>query len=196
MNEFFHSISTEVWVTLAVIVNQGLSWLRVNMSKKTMSKDVKEIKDKVLPNGGNSIDDKVSAQGKQLDEISKQVKENIALTEAYFTIMMNRDDEALFRSDEKGHWIFCNNKVSDIFGMYHRDMLNKGWEIAIGKTVAERYEFVKAWHEFINDGSPLNHHVAIKNQDSGEINVYLVTAQKVMANGIFQFYLGKIQRSE
>lgn len=187
MQEFFRSISTEVWLVLGIAVNQGLSMLRTWMSKKKMSKDVKEIKEKILPNGGSSIYDKV-------EQLARRQDEQIALTEAYFTIMMNRDDEALFRADEKGHWIFCNNKVSDIFGMYHRDMLNKGWEIAIGNTVAERYDFVKAWHEFVFDASPLNHQVAIKNQDNHTVDTYLVTAQKVMANGIFQFYLGKIQK--
>lgn len=188
MESFFKGFSTVDWVAVALFVNQLLSMLRTWVSKKTMTKDVKTIKDQVMPNGGNSMNDKV-------DKISKRVEEQIALSEAFFTIMMNRDDEALFRADQKGEWIFCNNKTSDIFGMYHRDMLGKGWEIAIGQTINERYEFVKAWNELINDNSPLNHQVWIRNQENHSmIDQYLITASKVTANGIFQFYLGKIQK--
>lgn len=188
MKGFIDGLSTIDWMLVAITINQVVSALRTWLSKKTMSKNVMDIKSQVTPNGGHSMNDKV-------DKLSKRMEEQIALSEAFFTIMMNRDDEALFRADEKGEWIFCNNKTSDIFGMYHRDMLGKGWEIAIGKTITERYDFVRAWNELINDNSPLNHQVWIKNQENhSNIDLYLITATKVTANGVFQFYLGKIQK--
>lgn len=153
-----------------------------------MKKDIGEIKDNIVPNGGRSLSDKV-------DQLHKRQEEQMALVESYFSIMMNRDDEALFRADGKGNWIFCNNKASDIFGMYHRDLLGRGYEIAIGNNRAERLDFEKAWSDYINDGSPLNYYGTIKNQETNKTETYIITASKVSANGKFQFHLGKIQKA-
>lgn len=188
MDDLLKNVSTELALLIAIIVNQSLSMFRTWLSKKTIKKDVQSIKKELTVNGGNT-----NTISDRLDRLGKKQEDSAALLEAYFTIMMNRDDEALFRADESGLWIFCNNKVSDIFGMYHRDMLSKGWEIAIGRNITERYEFVRAWNEFVKDGSPLNHQAWIKNQETQETKLYLITASKVVSQNRFQFFLGKIQ---
>lgn len=182
MQEFFKNIGPEVWITLAVLINQGLSALRTVISRKQISKNVKTIKDQVTPNGGGSMND--------------QIVNVRTLLQAYFTVMMNNDDKAQARADHDGNWVFCNSRLTEVFGMYHRDMQGKGWQLAVGSSIKERNEFVRAWEEYYKGGSPLNHTVNIVNQDSKQPSLYLVTAQDIIVDGKLQFHLIRFQRTE
>lgn len=186
MHEFFRNIGPEVWLTLAVLINQGLSALRNLISRKQISKNVKTIKDQVTPNGGGSMNDRLVKQDQKIDTLIRN-------QEAYFTVMMNNDDKAQARADHNGNWVFCNTTLTDIFGMYHRDMLGKGWQVAIGASTSERYDFVRAWNEYHKEGSPLNHVVNITNQDTKGVTQCLVTAQDIIVDGNIQFHLVKFQ---
>lgn len=189
MHEFLRSVGPEIWVTFAVVVNQGLSFLRLKISKNDISKNVKTIKDQVTPNGGSSMNDR-------LVKLSHSIAEMQATMQAYFTVMMNNDTSAQARADHDGSWVFCNARLTEVFGIYHRDMLDKGWQVAVGRNVAERNEFMKAYTEYYKDRSPLNHTVYITNQDSKKASQYLVTAQDIIVENKLQFHLIKFQNIE
>lgn len=186
LHEFAKGISTELLLALTVIINQGLSMLRAHFSKKTITKSVQQIKDQVTPNGGGSMNDRLVKQGKCIDNM-------LALLQAYFTVMMNNDNNAQSRADHDGNWVFCNARLTEVFGMYHRDMLGKGWQLAVGRNVAERNDFVKAYIEYYKEKSPLNHEVYITNQDTKKASLYLVTAQDIIVDDKLQFHLIKFQ---
>lgn len=189
MHDFFKSIGPEIWLSLAVVVNQGLSALRTWVSRKQISQNVKTIKDQVTPNGGGSMNDR-------LVKLTHSIADMQATMQAYFTVMMNNDTSAQARADHDGNWVFCNARLTEVFGIYHRDMLDKGWQVAVGRNVAERNEFVKAYTEYYKDRSPLNHTVYITNQDSKKPSQYLVTAQDIIVDGKLQFHLIKFQNIE
>lgn len=189
MHDFFNTLTPETWVGLGILVNQGLSMLRAHFSKKVISKNVQQIKDQVTPNGGGSMNDRIVKLGHSIDNI-------LATQQAYFTVMMNNDDKAQARADHDGNWVFCNARLTEVFGIYHKEMLDKGWQVAVGRNVTERNEFIKAYTEYHRDRSPLNHEVYITNQDSRKASLYLVTAQDIIVEGKLQFHLIKFQNIE
>lgn len=195
MHEFFKNIGPEVWITLTVLINQGLSALRTWLSRKQISKSVQQIKDQVTPNGGGSMNDGLVKANEKIDKLIINQQGTQDMLQAYFTVMMNNDDKAQARADKEGNWVFCNARLTEVFGMYHRDMFKKGWQVAVGNNVKERNEFITAWTEYFKDGSPLNHTVNILNQDTHLATAYLVTAHDVVVDDKFQFHLVKFQRA-
>lgn len=191
MKEFFSELGSTsayaFWIIATIVLQQLAQHLRTWKSKSKLDQKVDTIVTQITPNGGSSLVDKV-------DKLIVGQNHSRALLQAYFAVMMNRDDEALFRADQNGLWTFCNNKITDIFGMYHRDMLGKGWEIAIGPDLRARHAFVQAWQEYYKEGSPLSYPLTIINQETKEPHQYTITAESIMDGDTFLFFLGKVTK--
>jgi PAS domain S-box-containing protein len=102
----------------------------------------------VLPNGGKSLDDKITKQGEKLNAMA----ELVTLTARRQRLMMKQSNALLFEADGKGDWLLVSYKLAELCGLPPNEMHGRGWLRVVAE--ADRERVWAAWSRAVREDIP------------------------------------------
>jgi len=162
MFEFFENFSR-----LAGFLTVLCSFLSVIIYyvRKTY-KEGQKVYSQLIPNGGNSIMDKLVQIDKKFKDLSAQVligRERQGMLWAVQNI-------PYFECDGEGACVFSNDALNSLFQKSSQEMLGFGWTSAI-KTQQERERITESWLNSVKFNLPYEETYTLRVKDKSEFQV-------------------------
>lgn len=122
-------------------------------------KMVAELHKRIMPNGGSSLDDKVSRMHDDVREIRRAVRQA--------GVRSNVSSEMLaighVKADAQGRWIEVDSTVQKMIRRGRDELLGRGWLSAVCRGDRERV--TRIWDRHMMDQSPMHQIFAFKEPD-------------------------------
>jgi PAS domain-containing protein len=122
--------------------------------------DVKMIKDQVLPNGGQSLNDKVT----HLGDKALLIDQNIKIVKARQKFMIKVSETPTFWCDIYGNVVYANNSLINLFGADSEDQL-KGHAMMDFIDYSDHGRILSRWND------------AMKNNTEAEIEYTVINGK-------------------
>lgn len=113
------------------------------------------IRAEVTPNGGGSMKD-----------ILRQAYDRIVLQEMRQNFLRATAPVALYENDSDGRCIWVNDRLCELFGMEHEEMLGNGWLTALESD--QRIDEQGFWMECVKRDIPYSREYVIQNKRTGK----------------------------
>lgn len=122
-------------------------------------KKLSSIKAQVNPNGGKSLNDKITFMSSQMEEFT------VVLNDLKIGQRNNREimDVAAWESDKEGRTFYVSQSLCEMLGMSQDDLLDFSWTGMI--VAADRDRITKRWFESIRTASPFDEEYIYQKPD-------------------------------
>lgn len=139
----------------------------------------KQIKDKLFPNGGSSIDDKVEKIIVGVSALQMGQRNTLDIL-----------DIASWESDSEGRFVYVSTSLCELMGATPGELLGNSW---VGDVAHfDRDAVLKAWHESIRYASGFNIKFSIKKSDGNYQDVSPVVIHNKDKQGKVISSLGRL----
>ena len=81
---------------------------------------MEEIRKQVFPNGGSSLNDKITALFNKVEKVD-------LIYESLWYLELDKNPTPIYMNDEKGNCIFVNKAITKLFRLSKEEMLGQGW---------------------------------------------------------------------
>jgi PAS domain S-box-containing protein len=159
--------------------------LEIEQNKELM-KQIKDIKDEVKPNGGLSLNDKVTDIGKHLVTIDAQLVD-LKIGQRNSLDLM---DIAYWESDSQGRVTYVSVAMCEILGCTQIDILDSSWMGLIDHQDRERV--IKEWADSVKYASEFNCTYNYKRPDGYFQKVQAIAIHHKNEKGVVEHTKGKI----
>lgn len=142
------------WERRAAYVAMPGNVAKLVVQVEDVSRRIEKIEKESMPNGGNSINDRVKA-----------IYNLVQVGNARSLAFQDRAPTAIYECGPTGETLVVNRAVCEIFGMSHEDMVadnGRGWLLAIN-TQAERARVEAEWKTSIRDSIPYRANYTLRN---------------------------------